>query len=325
MSETVSVVIAACRGEHFIAGQLRSLFAQTRPPDEILLADDDPEAATAGAAEQLRPEVPPGTALILQRNRKRLGLNENFRNLMFRASGSLIFFCDQDDLWLPQKIELTIEEFRRHPDVWLVHSLSEEFTDGNAAATSTDRVQRRALAGLRPGAMFPAYFGERVVVSGHDMAIRKEFREIVPEFSGPWLYDNWLAKTAAALEKIQPLNLVLCRHRLHRANTANRVLNDNTAFMARLERILNYTGGGGDEIAGFCRTARRFRQAVSALPLPERNRAVMNHYIRYFERRLALRRSRGFRRFVPGYELWKDYFTLGNGWRSFIRDSWLRR
>ena len=316
MSETVSVVIAARHGGRFIAGELRSLFAQTRRPDEILLADDAPEGDTAAVAETLRGEVPPGIRFVTEVNPRRLGVNGNMRRLMLRAAGEFIFFCDQDDVWLPEKIERTLRVFREHPEVLLVHSLSEEFRADGAAYC--DRALRRAVRETPPRERFAAYLSERIVASGHDMAIRRAFRDLAPEECPPWLYDGLLAKTAAALDAIRPLDAVLCRHRLHDANTANRELLDNASALGRWRQLRS---APSDEIAAFARALYRFERATAKLPLPERNREFLTRFARYFRRRVAWRKRPTMRRLCPGCRLWKEYFTLGRGARSYLRDA----
>lgn len=320
MSAKVSVVIAARHGERFIAEELRSLFAQQRRPDEILLADDDPAGGTAAMAETLRGELPPGTVLDITVNPRRLGVDGNMRQLMFRASGDLIFFCDQDDVWLPGKIARAVEEFERHPELMLVHSLSEEFSDSGPARR--DEALLRAVRSTPKEKLFAAYLSERIVASGHDTAIRREFRDLVPEACPPWLYDGLLAKTAAALDAALPIGEVLCRHRLHGGNAANRELRDNASTFGRVSRIAH---GSADEIGEFLRGVRNFRQAAEKLPLPPDNREFLARFAGYLERRVDLRKRSRLARLFPGGGLWRDYFTMGRGFRSYLRDALLDR
>lgn len=95
---TVSVVIAAYRGEKYIGGQLRSLFCQTIQPDEILIGDDSPDDLTEKAVRSILAEVPESIRIDYRRNREQRGITGNFSELAERASGDYIFFCDQDDV-----------------------------------------------------------------------------------------------------------------------------------------------------------------------------------------------------------------------------------
>ena len=106
----VSVVLAAYRGEKYIADQLRSLFVQTYSPDEILIGDDSPDDATETVVREMLHRAPPHCRVDYCRNREQLGVDRNFEALTRKASGDLIFICDQDDIWSKRKIERMVVE-----------------------------------------------------------------------------------------------------------------------------------------------------------------------------------------------------------------------
>ena len=93
---TISVVIAAYCGERFIAEQLRSLYRQTLPPDEILIGDDSDDDLTERTAAETFAESPCTVKWI--KNPTRLGCPRNYANLAEKASGDLIFFCDHFEI-----------------------------------------------------------------------------------------------------------------------------------------------------------------------------------------------------------------------------------
>lgn len=98
----VSVVLATYNGERFLPEQLASLAAQSRRPDRLVLRDDgssDQSVALvqAWAAQQ-------GVALQ-QVSGPRLGPAHSFLTALEAAEpADIFFFCDQDDVWLPDKI-----------------------------------------------------------------------------------------------------------------------------------------------------------------------------------------------------------------------------
>jgi glycosyltransferase involved in cell wall biosynthesis len=94
-----SVVLAACQGERFIEEQLVSIIAQLAPNDEIVVCDDASTDATIDVIRQLSdPRIRVFT------NTVRLGYIRNFEKAVGIANGDLIFFSDQDDVWLPNKV-----------------------------------------------------------------------------------------------------------------------------------------------------------------------------------------------------------------------------
>jgi glycosyltransferase involved in cell wall biosynthesis len=116
MSEAlISVVIPAYRASRTIARALDSIFAQTRPANEILVVDD-------GSPDDLATAVRPyGDRVTLLR--KPNGGAASARNLgIDTARGQFIAFLDADDYWAAEKLERQMEVFRRHPEVGLVSS-----------------------------------------------------------------------------------------------------------------------------------------------------------------------------------------------------------
>jgi hypothetical protein len=108
-SETISVAIATYNGARFLSEQLDSIKAQTRPPDELIIADDCSTDDSVAIARQFASQSAfPVRVIHYPRN---VGILENFYSAFRATSGSMIFYCDQDDVWRPDKIEKVLESF----------------------------------------------------------------------------------------------------------------------------------------------------------------------------------------------------------------------
>lgn len=55
-------------------------------------------------------------------NRERLGVIRNFEQALRKCSGDIIFLSDQDDVWLQDKVQVTIRAFVSSPNVEMVFS-----------------------------------------------------------------------------------------------------------------------------------------------------------------------------------------------------------
>jgi len=110
---TVSVLIPNYNRAHMLQDAVRSVLAQTYQDFEILVVDD-------GSTE----DIP--AALMLFGERVRYIRQENAgpaaaRNLGLRyATGRYIAFLDNDDLWLPRKLERQVDALQRQPDLGMV-------------------------------------------------------------------------------------------------------------------------------------------------------------------------------------------------------------
>lgn len=111
----ISVALAAYKGEQYISGQLDSILAQLGENDELIISDDYPEGKTR--------EI----ALDYQSQDKRVryiegegkGVVKNFENALKACSGDVIFLSDQDDVWMPDKVEHVMKEFLSGADLVL--------------------------------------------------------------------------------------------------------------------------------------------------------------------------------------------------------------
>ena len=135
----VSVVIPTYNRADLVMRALQSVFAQTRPVDEVLLVDDgstdDTEARVRNAyGDRVRYLRQSNAGVSVARN---LGLRE--------ARGEYIAFLDSDDLWMPDKTRQQLQFLERHPDYGLVLCDVERVT---ADGRPIDILHRRAALPL---------------------------------------------------------------------------------------------------------------------------------------------------------------------------------
>ena len=104
----ISIAMATYNGERYVREQLESLSAQTRLPDELVVTDD---GSTDGTLEILRAfaRAAPFPVRVYPGERN-LGYTRNFLKAARLCTGDWIAFCDQDDVWLPEKLA-TIERY----------------------------------------------------------------------------------------------------------------------------------------------------------------------------------------------------------------------
>lgn len=104
MSAKISVAMTSYNGEKYILEQLESIRTQTRMPDEVIILDDRSSDNTVPLVESfIRENHLSGWNIIV--NDKNLGWKKNFLEAVRRTTGDIVFFSDQDDVWLPEKIQ----------------------------------------------------------------------------------------------------------------------------------------------------------------------------------------------------------------------------
>ena len=113
MPTSVGVVIPTFDRAHTLARALDSVFAQTLPPQQVIVVDDGSNDTTAELLAKY-PEV----ICVRQENR---GVS-SARNLGIRHCGcDWIALLDSDDEWLPEKLGVQFEALAENPGHRLIH------------------------------------------------------------------------------------------------------------------------------------------------------------------------------------------------------------
>ena len=95
---SISVALAAYNGGKYIREQIESILSQISLNDEIIVSDDNPSGDTKAAVEEIDDKR---IRYIAGKGR---GVVANFENALNNCTGDYIYLCDQDDVWLPDKI-----------------------------------------------------------------------------------------------------------------------------------------------------------------------------------------------------------------------------
>jgi len=205
---TVSIVLATCNGENFLENQLNSILAQSVLPTELIISDDASTDGTLSIVDEFaRIATFP---IVLLRNEARMGYSLNFSNAALKACSDIIIFCDQDDVWLPNKIEETLASFRNDPDALLtIHNIT--VVDGhlNLKIENYFRYLRRDLR-------------DWTFVKGCATSIRKELSNAafpLPPRMG-WTHDTRIHALAWAAKKHRKTESILIKHRIHENNAS---------------------------------------------------------------------------------------------------------
>lgn len=104
----VTVIMCTYNGELYVEEQVKSILAQDYPPDKIIVCDDQSQDNTVALLKKIAGATRVPIEIFI--NQSRLGVVKNFEQAIKQANGDYIFLSDQDDIWLPQKIRITLEK-----------------------------------------------------------------------------------------------------------------------------------------------------------------------------------------------------------------------
>lgn len=109
----ISIAMATFNGATFLREQLASIAAQTILPHELQVGDDRSSDDTPTIIAEFAASAP--FPIHLHCNPQNLGFGENFIQTARRCSGDWVAFCDQDDIWLPDKLEWASRQIAAGP------------------------------------------------------------------------------------------------------------------------------------------------------------------------------------------------------------------
>lgn len=204
----ISIAMATYNGGKYLQEQLDSLLNQTRLPDELVITDDCSTDDTLEIIKAIQKETP--FRIILIENKARLGFVQNFSKAISLCSGDLIFMSDQDDVWLPSKIERVVEIANERPDIQVyINDALITFEDLSTASGSM--IERQLSEGLSL---------DTHLTNGCQTAVRKRFASMmmpVPEFCSA--HDIWFHDMARQLGAKLIIPEVLQYWRRHEEST----------------------------------------------------------------------------------------------------------
>ncbi|PIP79227.1 MAG: hypothetical protein COW84_09965 [Gammaproteobacteria bacterium CG22_combo_CG10-13_8_21_14_all_40_8] len=221
----ICIMLATFNGESFLAEQIDSIREQTYTKWILLVRDDgshDNTNAIISTYSQLDSRIRIVSDDTINRN-KACG---NFSILMTHAKNyhaDIFMCCDQDDIWLPQKIERQLQEFEKYlpslssPRPLLVHSDLEVVND-DLSQIAPSFIQYMAL---KPKTQKPliSLFTQNMV-TGCTMAFNRALLDIcLPIPKVAIMHDWWLAMTCALHGEIIFIDETLVRYRQHSTNT----------------------------------------------------------------------------------------------------------
>jgi glycosyltransferase involved in cell wall biosynthesis len=138
----VSVLVVFLNEERFLEEAVASVYAQTWPHWEILLADDGSTDRSTEIAKEFARRDPTRVRYLEHPGHQNRGASAT-RNLAARAArGEWIAFLDGDDVWLPMRLERSVALAQANPDADMVYAKTEYWHSWQGGeARQADRIQ----------------------------------------------------------------------------------------------------------------------------------------------------------------------------------------
>ena len=235
MFAKIHLLLSTYNGAHFLSDQMDSIFSQSCPPSVISIRDD---ASTDGTYEKVceygtsRPNI-----RVIQG--KRLGPAASFLELLRDAESECDYFAfaDQDDVWMPAKLENAVSRLAQHGSCGpLMYCSRVEYVD----------IQLKHLGfSSVPGRVgFANALVENVAIGCTVLLNREARRVIVGRLpSNALMHDWWCYLVVSAFGTVIYDERPSVKYRLHGRNAVGAPASVREKFIGRMLRFLKYEKG----------------------------------------------------------------------------------
>jgi glycosyltransferase involved in cell wall biosynthesis len=314
---TASICLCTYNGGLFLKELLDSLAAQTLRPAELLVGDDGSSDNTLQILRDFAADAPFPMEILT--NERRLGPASNLERLLVRATGDVLFPCDQDDIWAPKKIEVLTQALDESPRQGAAICNSSFIDDAGRPLPGSlfERVHlnestRQLVVSGSGSAM--VRIARSNVVANHALVVRRNALDLLLPF-GPRSYaDWWIAIVLSATTGITIVDDCLVAYRLHDSNT-----------IGMLDRLSSAKRVSPEAAVGF--RADMLHDAIARVSelrpgaLTSADRVVLEELTAHLRIR-GLLPARRARRVIPVLReaIGGRYNRFSEGWRSAVID-----
>lgn len=213
----VSVCLATYRGAPWIAEQLTSILDQLGPQDEVVVVDD---ASPDDTVDRVRAVADPRVRLITRTENR--GYVRTFEEALGAARGDLLLLSDQDDVWVPGRVDAMVAALTAGADVVATNLATLDGPDRIRGPYGQDDWHLRAgSSGHRVRNVLGVLIGN-MPYYGCAMGLRRSALATVLPFPGLLTesHDLWIALYGNLGGRVRHLELRSVRRRYHADNAS---------------------------------------------------------------------------------------------------------
>jgi glycosyltransferase involved in cell wall biosynthesis len=266
----IEVVLPTFNGAPYLEQQVASIDAQTLRPLRLLVRDDGSSDGTLQLLDRLQERY--GSWLVRLPTERNLGCSANVNRLLEATTAPYVALADQDDVWLPQKLErswavLQQREARLGVDLPLLVHSDLNLIDAQGQSLGCTYLQRQRL---NPRRTDPVDLALTNVVTGCTAFMNRRLLEYALPIPGNALmHDWWLALVASLLGDISFLPEATVLYRQHARNVLGASGLGLDYWLRRLQAVVADPAAGGHTRAAVQQLLileQRTGRVVSALP-----------------------------------------------------------
>jgi glycosyltransferase involved in cell wall biosynthesis len=207
----ISVALCTYNGGKYLKTQLDSIALQSQPPDELVICDDGSKDDTEAVVGDFARSAP--FPVVFIRNERNLGSTKNFEKAILHCRGELIALCDQDDVWLPHKLEKLTAVIQSDPGIGGAFS-NALLIDGQGKALRST-IWEQVEYSPKSDTLGQQTLLRHNVVTGATLIFRSALRSAILPIPALWIHDGWIAWMLVLYARLVPVSEPLVKYRVY--------------------------------------------------------------------------------------------------------------
>ena len=248
---TIDILLSTYNGAHFIDEQLASIFNQTYADFKILIRDDGSHDETPQKLHRWKEKYPDKIELLLEEN---VGVMKSFNRTFLMSKSPYLAFCDQDDVWLPHKLESCMQLLKNQRGPYLVHS-DLRVVDRQLQLIHPSFWDYSYLSGDEKYASLNRLLVQNVVTGCTALFNRSLAEMAFPVPPNALMHDWWFALVASCFGKVQSQSEQLILYRQHGNNTLGaqqfKLLSNPQRKFQKLLKMAKHEKKKGEQASAF--------------------------------------------------------------------------
>ena len=212
----IDILLPVYNGEKFLKEQIYSIFCQTYHDFRVVIRDD---SSTDRSRDIINEYAMNPRVKIVEDSKGNLGSTKSFEELVSYVEGDYFMFCDQDDIWKPNKVEITLakmmEEEGRYPETPILVCTDSTCVDQDGIVISES---------FYTSQKFEYTFDSREkmaalnVIQGNTCMLNKMCKQYIHDIPSDVVYDAWVGLTVAYFGRVFYLHEQTLYYRQHSHN-----------------------------------------------------------------------------------------------------------
>jgi glycosyltransferase involved in cell wall biosynthesis len=248
----IQILMATYNGDRFIGEQINSLIGQTNQDWQLLIRDDNSTDNTVKIVNDFISKYPDKISLLRDADNsdsqnRQLGALKNFGRLLENATSKYVMFCDQDDVWNPNKIELSLAKIK---DMEATHGIDTPLlVHSNYTLTNANGNTVKLCHNVSYDKKLDLRDLLKMDISAPGMSMMMNdhlAKQSIPISEHSSMHDSWVLKVAASIGKVGYINTPLVNYRIHNSNVCGASL--DTKPKNWLDRISEELHNGVEDL-----------------------------------------------------------------------------